>query len=194
MKRINYNSGFTLIELMIVIAIIWVLAVTLIPQLTWAQARARDTWRISSLKNISAVLETYYSDESEYPAITHSAPTAANWCLSADDKWTVTSELSDMFKWGKSPFDPQKNSLAWPCLTPGSYWYLTLERWWIAQNGYVLIAAMETYKKANMDYSKSGLEAATLPTYNELIDNANTWVNLTSDTTVASDSVFAETN
>ena len=58
MRIKNTQKGFTLIELMIVIAIISVLAVTLVPQLTWAQARSRDAGRVSSLKNITAVLET----------------------------------------------------------------------------------------------------------------------------------------
>jgi general secretion pathway protein G len=69
MRRQNTKKGFTLIELMIVIAIISVLAVTLVPQLTGAQARSRDAGRVSSLKNITAVLETYYSDEGQFPAV-----------------------------------------------------------------------------------------------------------------------------
>jgi prepilin-type N-terminal cleavage/methylation domain-containing protein len=67
MRLLKTKKGFTLIELMIVIAIISVLAVTLVPQLTGAQARSRDAGRVSSLKNITAVLETYYSDEGKFP-------------------------------------------------------------------------------------------------------------------------------
>ena len=55
-------KGFTMVELMIVIAIIGVLAVTLIPQLTKAQAKARDTGRSAHLNSISTVLQTYRSD------------------------------------------------------------------------------------------------------------------------------------
>ncbi len=49
------------------IVLIGILAATLIPQLNSAQARARDTGRMSSIRLISTVLETYYSDFEKYP-------------------------------------------------------------------------------------------------------------------------------
>ena len=44
-----WKKAFTLIELMIVVVILWVLMSTILPKLTWAQARARDAWRIADL-------------------------------------------------------------------------------------------------------------------------------------------------
>jgi type II secretory pathway pseudopilin PulG len=52
---------------MIVIVIISLLAVTLVPKLTGAQARARDVSRIASLIAMKAVFTTIYDDFSEYP-------------------------------------------------------------------------------------------------------------------------------
>lgn len=62
------QRGFTLIELLVVIAIIGILSALLLPNLTGAQARARDGRRKSDLKAIATGLELYYNDHNYYPA------------------------------------------------------------------------------------------------------------------------------
>lgn len=61
------SKAFTLIELLIVIVIIGILAVALIPRLTWAQARARNTARMADLRQIQAALALYNADTGKYP-------------------------------------------------------------------------------------------------------------------------------
>jgi prepilin-type N-terminal cleavage/methylation domain-containing protein len=63
----NNKKAFTLIEMLIVIIIIGILAAALIPQLTWIQARARDTARSGHMRDISNALETYHIDNNSYP-------------------------------------------------------------------------------------------------------------------------------
>ena len=65
-----FRRGFTLIELMIVIVILGILMCTILPRLTGAQSRVRDTARIADLNNISQALEIYFSDNGEYPLAT----------------------------------------------------------------------------------------------------------------------------
>ena len=62
-----FNKGFTLIELMVVIAIIGVLSAVILPSLNEARMKSRDTRRISEIKQISTALELYYLDNNVYP-------------------------------------------------------------------------------------------------------------------------------
>jgi prepilin-type N-terminal cleavage/methylation domain-containing protein len=69
----HLQNGFTLIELMVTIAIIAILAVMGMSLFTNAQRSARDTKRISDIKEIQKALELYYTTNgSVYPASTNS--------------------------------------------------------------------------------------------------------------------------
>lgn len=61
MKKLN-KKGFTLIELMIVIAIIAILAAILVPNFVKARAQGQLTACKSNLKNIGTAMEMYASD------------------------------------------------------------------------------------------------------------------------------------
>lgn len=62
--------GFTLVEMMIVIAIIGVLAASLFPAYSGYQQRARDAHRITSVSTITRALQLHFNDKEEYPAST----------------------------------------------------------------------------------------------------------------------------
>ncbi|MFA5506354.1 MAG: prepilin-type N-terminal cleavage/methylation domain-containing protein [Vulcanimicrobiota bacterium] len=70
MKRVplRKNTGFTLIELMIVIAIIAILAAILVPNMVRARSRSQLTACTTNLRNIATALEMYNVDFSgRYP-------------------------------------------------------------------------------------------------------------------------------
>ncbi len=61
MSKKKNKQGFTLIELLVVIAIIGLLATLSVVALNNARERARDTRRISDVKQIQTALELYYN-------------------------------------------------------------------------------------------------------------------------------------
>ena len=62
------KSGFTLVELLIVISIIGILASIGLASFNSSQMKSRDAKRKSDLKQIANALELYYNDKGQYPA------------------------------------------------------------------------------------------------------------------------------
>lgn len=80
--RHNTESGFTLMEMLVVIAIIGLLASFLLVSLGSSRAKARDTRRISDINEIRKALELYYQACGVYPRANASGelePDASNW-------------------------------------------------------------------------------------------------------------------
>ncbi len=63
----NKVRGFTLIEILVVIAIIGILATIITASLSTSKAKGRDARRIADIKTIQAALELYYNDNLMYP-------------------------------------------------------------------------------------------------------------------------------
>jgi len=63
------NKGFTLIEILIVIAIIGLLASVVLVGLGSFRARGRDARRIADLRSVQNSLELYYVKNNNYPAV-----------------------------------------------------------------------------------------------------------------------------
>ena len=64
----NNNQGFTLIELMIVVAIIAIIAAIAIPNLLNAKMAGNEAAAVSGLRTLSTVTEQYRNRNAEYPA------------------------------------------------------------------------------------------------------------------------------
>jgi prepilin-type N-terminal cleavage/methylation domain-containing protein len=88
-------KGFTLVELMIVIAIIGVLAAALFPAMSGYLSRSRDTARVSHVGQIITASSTYFSDVENYNAIMSGA---TNACVNTG---TLATYMG-----GKTPTNP----------------------------------------------------------------------------------------
>lgn len=66
-KKLRKQEGFTLVELVVVVAIIILLISIILARLDVSRAKARDTKKISELKSLQNALELYQLDAGGYP-------------------------------------------------------------------------------------------------------------------------------
>lgn len=113
-----FNFGFTLLELIIVIAILGILATFLIGNFTTSQKKARDAQRKSDLRQIQEALEMYLNDKGVYPAASSgkiigcgtcgNLPSACNWDSQSEFRDTIPSGCGTTYM-KKLPKDPLNN-------------------------------------------------------------------------------------
>ncbi len=67
MEKLNKNSGFTLVEIMIVVAIIALLSIMAIPHLVRSRVNANEATAQATLKVIATASESYLTGNPTYP-------------------------------------------------------------------------------------------------------------------------------
>lgn len=79
----KHNSGFTIVEIIVVVTVIAILAGIGVVSYSGMQVRARDTERQADAESMRAALETYYEQKGDYPALITS-PSNAELALVPD--------------------------------------------------------------------------------------------------------------
>lgn len=86
------NSGFTIVELLIVIVVIGILALLVITTYSGIQAKARNSKRSSDVATIQTQLEAFFQNNGYYPSLTDM--NSSTW-LSSNMKSLDTEALVD---------------------------------------------------------------------------------------------------
>lgn len=66
-RRTRKQSGFTLVELMVVVTIIGILAAVAVSNVKWAQSKAREAALRHDLFEFRKAIDDYYADKQKYP-------------------------------------------------------------------------------------------------------------------------------
>lgn len=93
---------FTLVEIMVVIAIIGILAVAIFPALTSYIANSRDSARITNMRNIKVAASSYFTSNNNFNGIVTLSSCVNSWALA-------------QFMWGNVTMDDPVYIHAW-CL------------------------------------------------------------------------------
>ena len=121
MKR----QGFTLIELLVVIAIIGLLSTLAVVALGSARVKARDSKRLSDLKQLQTALELYYTDQNAYPSGSGVAlGDSTHACLNASGFGSTGCANAYM---GQVPVDPQSGNYTYTAASSSYSVTATLE-------------------------------------------------------------------
>ncbi len=88
--RVRAQRGFTLVELMVVVAIVALLASIVIPNYVHARAQASVSQSEANLKQIATSLELFYADNQAYPATGAGTVTPALFGGAANPYLTAT--------------------------------------------------------------------------------------------------------
>jgi len=110
-KNANKYTGFTLLELLVVLVILGVLAAAIAPRFLGRDEAARVTVAQANLRNIANILETYRLDNQQYPTTDQGLEALVNKPEGAKN-WNSAGYLQ------KIPKDPWGNDYLY--LSPGA--------------------------------------------------------------------------
>ncbi|MBL8158841.1 prepilin-type N-terminal cleavage/methylation domain-containing protein [Candidatus Saccharibacteria bacterium] len=102
-------SGFTIVELLIVIVVIGILAAIVLNSFSNSQKQARDAKRMTDLTAIVKAVRSYGASTGAFPAVTAN-PGIDGWEVSTDPAGSFIESLVTARLFNEVPVDPTNNS------------------------------------------------------------------------------------
>lgn len=151
--KIRNRQAFTLIELLIVVAIIAILAAIAVPNFLEAQVRSKVSRCHADMRSLAVALESYRIDTNKYPS---DFDGINNDMVGGTGTWNpfynlryITTPVAYITSLLLDPFDIPWDNYSDPAQVPG-YDYL------IARNGGTLpVEFQDVYENAGMNYQRS---------------------------------------
>jgi len=113
MRKLTARSGFTIVELLIVVVVIGILAAITIVAYNGIQGRARDSARLNDINGLKKALSLYKIDNGVFPA-TAPNPGSSTWEISSDPGFMASLQPTYLSR-----------TLADPKPGVNGYWYHT---------------------------------------------------------------------
>ncbi len=128
MNSDSKKTGFTLIELLVVVTIIGIIATIVLVSLQSVRMKARDSRRVSDVRQLMTAFELYYDDHLKYPekgviGVVAKLPAAIPPYLEEtpeDPGNVVLACQPEGYRWWGNAGQSQKYCL-WACLETGTF-------------------------------------------------------------------------
>ncbi|MDE2482419.1 MAG: prepilin-type N-terminal cleavage/methylation domain-containing protein [bacterium] len=115
------ERGFTLIEMMVVVAIIAILVAILVPNFIRARAQAQTAACEANLKEIATALELYQTDHEAYPSANAAPVVASDANLAPYLKQTPVDPVNPAGQYTYTTTNPTAGDASYTIVCPGQH-------------------------------------------------------------------------
>ncbi len=141
MSMLEKKKGFTLIEILIVVAIIAIIGTLAVLAVNSARSKQRDATRLSNVRQMQSALEDYFNENNEYPGgeLMPLGDPSISKCLGATgfagdctaDKSTIIRVVPNTYEAGLKGIvtcgDPARNAFCYTQLEEGAKYVIHFE-------------------------------------------------------------------